>query len=44
MRTNKRITQLSIDSVTAEHAGQYTCFAENQAGASEYSTYLHVNG
>lgn len=44
MRTNKRISQLSIDSVQADHAGEYTCHAKNSAGISSHSTVLHVNG
>jgi Down syndrome cell adhesion protein 1 len=44
MRTNKRISQLSIDSVQAEHAGEFTCSAKNPAGTAAYSAILHVNG
>jgi hypothetical protein len=44
MRTNKRISQLSIDSVQAEHAGEYTCSAKNSAGTAHHSAILHVNG
>lgn len=44
MRTNKRISQLSIDSVQAEHAGEFTCSAKNKAGVTTYSATLHVNG
>lgn len=44
MRTNKRISQLSIDSVQAEHAGEYVCFAKNPVGIVSLSTVLHVNG
>lgn len=44
LRTNKRISQLSIDSVQAEHAGEFTCVAKNRAGMATYSTILHVNG
>nr|XP_015838910.1 PREDICTED: Down syndrome cell adhesion molecule isoform X38 [Tribolium castaneum] len=43
MRTNKRISQLSIDSVQAEHAGEYTCIAKNSAGITHQSAVLHVN-
>ncbi|XP_068899412.1 cell adhesion molecule Dscam1 isoform X8 [Tenebrio molitor] len=43
MRTNKRISQLSIDSVQAEHAGEYTCSAKNSAGTAHHSAILHVN-
>lgn len=44
LRTNKRISQLSIDSVEAEHAGEYICLAKNRAGLATYSAVLHVNG
>ena len=35
---------LSIDSVAAMHAGNYTCVAENAAGSSNYTAQLIVNG
>lgn len=44
LRTNKRISQLSIESVQAEHSGQYSCFAQNRAGTALQSTVLNVNG
>lgn len=44
LRTNKRISQLSIDSVDAAYAGEYTCRASNEAGIAEHSAYLRVNG
>lgn len=44
LRTNKRISQLSIDSVQAEHSGEFTCVAKNPAGMATYSAILHVNG
>lgn len=44
MRSNKRTSQLSIDSVQAEHAGVYVCIAHNKAGNSSHSTSLQVNG
>nr|XP_024214183.1 Down syndrome cell adhesion molecule-like protein Dscam2 isoform X32 [Halyomorpha halys] len=34
---------LSIDSVTFEHSGKYTCYAENRAGIVEYSAMLKIN-
>ncbi|XP_063932407.1 cell adhesion molecule Dscam1 isoform X12 [Zophobas morio] len=43
LRTNKRISQLSIDSVQADHSGEYTCSAKNPAGTVTYSAILHVN-
>lgn len=44
MRTNKRISQLSIDTVNAEHSGEYICSAANAAGVNSHSAYLRVNG
>lgn len=42
--TSPRISQLTIESVTAYHRGQYRCLAENKAGQSEYTAELRVNG
>lgn len=43
-RLNKRINTLSIDSVSAVHAGEYTCAANNSARLVSHSAILHVNG
>lgn len=43
-RTNKRVSQLSIDSVHADHAGEYVCGAKNQAGVDKFAAVLRVNG
>lgn len=43
-RTSKRISQLSIDSVQATHAGEYTCTAKNKAGEASHTAVLNVNG
>lgn len=40
----KRSSQISIESVYSEHAGEYTCSANNTAGFSSYSAVLNVNG
>lgn len=42
--TSKRVSLLTIDSVTARHTGEYTCTASNAAGATSYSAQLAVNG
>ncbi|KAJ8667921.1 hypothetical protein QAD02_009584 [Eretmocerus hayati] len=42
-KTGKMISVLSIDSVAAHHAGNYTCIASNHAGAAYLSTRLSVN-
>lgn len=44
LRTSKRISQLSIDYVEAEHAGEYVCIAHNKAGNASHSAHLQVNG
>lgn len=41
---NHRLSALSIESVQAEHAGNYTCIATNRAGTTSYSANLNVNG
>lgn len=42
--TSPRISQLTIEAVTAYHRGHYRCVAENKAGRTEYSAELRVNG
>lgn len=44
IRTNKRISQLSIEDVQDIHAGVYVCNATNFAGTNTHSTHLQVNG
>jgi hypothetical protein len=44
MNTNKRASQLTIESVQAHHRGEYKCIAKNDAGLAEYSAFLNVNG
>lgn len=43
-KRGKRIHVLTIDSVKAKHAGNYTCLAENAAGVVEHNSELIVNG
>lgn len=43
-KQGKRINILTIESVAAKHAGNYTCVARNFAGTSEHSSVLIVNG
>lgn len=40
----ERSAILSIASVTHTHAGNYTCVAENEAGAHSHSSTLIING
>lgn len=42
--SGKRLKQLTIESVAARHAGEYTCIASNKAGSSSHSATLDVNG
>lgn len=42
--TSKRVSLLTIDAVTASHAGEYTCVATNAAGGTSFSASLAVNG
>jgi len=44
MKGGKRNSVLSIDSVQARHAGNYSCRAKNHAAAVNYTTDLIVNG
>lgn len=43
-KTSKRLSQLTIDSVDASHAGNYTCNAKNKAGIISHTATLNVNG
>lgn len=43
-KSGKRSLQLSIESVKARHAGEYTCVVSNVAGATQRSAVLNVNG
>lgn len=40
----KRNLVLSIESVSAEHTGNYSCQASNRAGTVKYTTDLQVYG
>lgn len=44
VRVNRRMSTLSVDSVQAIHAGNYTCVATNRAGTVMHTAYLAVNG
>lgn len=39
-----RVSMLMISVITARHAGEYVCTAENAAGTASHSTILTVNG
>lgn len=44
LKGGKRTSLLTIDSVHAGHAGNYSCKAKNKAASSEFSAALIVNG
>lgn len=44
IKGGKRSSILSIDSASAQHAGNYTCVAKNRAHTSTFSAELVVNG
>lgn len=44
VKLGKRNSVLNIDSVTARHAGHFTCEASNQAASFNYTSHLIVNG
>lgn len=43
-RSGQRTSVLTIDSVRSRHAGNYTCYVENNAGRVEHTAALIVNG
>ncbi|KAI9583340.1 hypothetical protein GQX74_005088 [Glossina fuscipes] len=43
MRHSPRLSVLSLESVRARHAGNYTCVATNNAGVTKQSSLLAVN-
>ncbi|XP_044595878.1 Down syndrome cell adhesion molecule-like protein Dscam2 isoform X19 [Cotesia glomerata] len=43
VNTSKRVSLLTIDGLSARHAGEYTCTASNVAGGTSYSSSLAVN-
>ncbi|XP_044596025.1 Down syndrome cell adhesion molecule-like protein Dscam2 isoform X38 [Cotesia glomerata] len=42
-RINRHMSAISIESVAARHAGEYSCVATNRAGNVSHSTILAVN-
>lgn len=44
LRNSQKISSLNIDAVQRRHRGNYTCWAKNKAGITQYSTFLSVNG
>lgn len=44
VKAGKRNMVLNIESVTADHSGNFTCNAKNKAGSVSYTTDLKVFG
>lgn len=44
IRTNKKISMMSIDSVKARHRGNFSCHAKNRAGEVSVTAQLAING
>lgn len=44
LRLNARVSLLSIDSIAAGHAGNFTCTAQNSAGSVNHTATLYVQG
>ncbi|XP_039148181.1 Down syndrome cell adhesion molecule-like protein Dscam2 isoform X38 [Drosophila simulans] len=42
-KRGKRINELTIEAVSAKHAGNYSCIAENKAGVANHTAELKVN-
>ncbi|KAL7736494.1 hypothetical protein ACLKA6_019693 [Drosophila palustris] len=42
-KRGKRINELTIEAVSAKHAGNYSCIAENRAGRVNHTAELKVN-
>lgn len=43
-RMDEYTASLVIESISPDHAGNYTCVAANQAGAESFTVPLTVNG
>lgn len=43
-RNSQKLSLLNIDAVKARHRGNYTCYAKNKAGVTQYSAFLFING
>ena len=43
-RNSKKVSLLTIESVKARHMGNYTCYAQNKAGLTQYNANLLING
>lgn len=44
IQNGKKVSSLTIESVSEAHMGTYSCLVQNAAGTSSYSVELNVNG
>lgn len=44
LTNTKRTSQLTIESVTHHNQGNYSCVVKNQAGTTNHTAELYVNG
>ena len=44
LKNGQKLSLLNIESVKARHRGNYTCYAKNKAGISQYTATLAING
>lgn len=43
-RNSQKLSVLNIESVQAQHRGNYTCYAQNRAGIAQHSSFLLIKG
>lgn len=43
-QTGNKLSVINIESVEAQHRGNYTCYARNRAGITQHSAYLSIYG
>lgn len=43
-KTGHKASVLTIESAQPRHRGNYTCYAQNKGGMTQFSAYLSING
>lgn len=43
-KTGRRVSSLTVESLTEKNVGNYSCLARNKAGEAAHTAALHVNG